>query len=258
MTCTILTYRALLETLDRQNIRFKDSEAGGHGEYCWSTKPLCISEKPFFHAYIVIPVNESLANVEFIGLKANLPHHNVTTALTHTMKKCRPDKVKWLPDMQVPFNQLKRAPYLSMLGGKGALLESLDTRNIRFKDCEAGWQGEYCWSTKTLCFSEKHLFHSYIVLPVNESLVNGTFIGLKATFPHNNDILTPYEGPTPLSNLCGVIFDVTGHFTTTKRWPRFCIHVVSPQSTMGNGVLTRCPPFLVIIWESKDRSPTKL
>ncbi|KAJ7986775.1 hypothetical protein DPEC_G00331880 [Dallia pectoralis] len=129
-------------------------------------------------------------------------------------------------------------------------LETLDRRNIRFKDSEAGRHEEYCWSTKSMYFPENHLFHSYIVLPVNESLVNGELIGLKASPPHHNDIITPYKGPTPLSNLCGFLFDVTGHFTMTKRWPRFCMNVVSKQSIMGNGVLNRCQPFLALIWEN--------
>ncbi|CAB1318218.1 unnamed protein product [Coregonus sp. 'balchen'] len=78
-----------------------------------------------------------------------------------------------------------------------------------------------------------------------------------ATLPHHKDILTPHSGPTLLSNLCGLHFNVTGHFTLTKRWPTFCVQVVPQQSTLGNGVHIRCPPFLVIMWQMQNHSPTK-
>lgn len=134
-----------------------------------------------------------------------------------------------------------------------AMLETQNIPTVRFKDSTAGEHGEYCWSRRTKCSPGESLLHAYIVLPVDVSLVNEETLGLKATLPRHNSILTPHDGPTPLSKLCGLRFDITDQFTVTKRLPTFCVQVVPQQSTLENGIPIRCPPFLVTMWQRLNK-----
>lgn len=124
---------------------------------------------------------------------------------------------------------------------------------LRPSPFSTGEHGEYCWSMRTKCSPGESLIHAYIVLPVDVSLVNEDTLGLKATLPHHNNILTPHNGPTPLSKLCGLRFDITDQFTMTKRSPMFCVQVVPQQSTLENKMPIRCPPFLVTMWQRLNK-----
>ncbi|KAL3042881.1 hypothetical protein OYC64_020740 [Pagothenia borchgrevinki] len=57
------------------------TEGGDPGEYCWSTELKCNIGESFVQAYVVLPVDVSVAGHEMLEVKATVP--SATTLLRH-------------------------------------------------------------------------------------------------------------------------------------------------------------------------------
>ncbi|MFT7815398.1 hypothetical protein AGIG_G21120 [Arapaima gigas] len=126
------------------------------------------------------------------------------------------------------------------------LLEDRDRRTVRFSTSAAGKQGEHCWPTEVMHDLSESLQHAYIVLPVDTELAVQEPLSLRPTCPVHQDALKPHQDAAALCNNCGLIFEVTTFFSSTRSFKVFCIEIV-PQLSHQGGAL-RCPPFLVTTW----------
>ncbi|KAJ3605436.1 hypothetical protein NHX12_027483 [Muraenolepis orangiensis] len=89
MDCTALTFTKKLELGDNRNIRLKDSTEEQHGnlkEYCWPLDLKCIVGERLQRAFVVVPVDLSVASWEHLEVKSTgpvvgtlRPHHGPTT-----------------------------------------------------------------------------------------------------------------------------------------------------------------------------------
>lgn len=65
LTCTGLTYRQVLKRQIKLTIRFRDSDSGEAGEFCWVVHKRCSS---WDKAFVLLPVFESLLNGEMVQI----------------------------------------------------------------------------------------------------------------------------------------------------------------------------------------------
>ncbi|KAJ3605503.1 hypothetical protein NHX12_027549 [Muraenolepis orangiensis] len=89
MDCTALTFTKKLELGDNRNIRLKDSTEEQHGnlkEYCWPLDLKCIVGERLQRAFVVVPMDLSVASWEHLEVKSTgpvvgtlRPHHDPTT-----------------------------------------------------------------------------------------------------------------------------------------------------------------------------------
>ncbi|KAJ3605062.1 hypothetical protein NHX12_027112 [Muraenolepis orangiensis] len=91
MDCTALTplFTKRLELGDNLNIRLKDSTEEQHGnlkEYCWPLNLKCIVGERLQQAFVVVPVDSSVASWKHLEVKSTgpivgtlRPHHGPTT-----------------------------------------------------------------------------------------------------------------------------------------------------------------------------------
>lgn len=69
MTCTAQTYGRMLLMQDTKTVRFKCSDTGDRGEYCWSTRISCSAGESLLQAYVILPVHKSTIGAESPGLQ---------------------------------------------------------------------------------------------------------------------------------------------------------------------------------------------
>lgn len=122
-------------------------------------------------------------------------------------------------------------------------LELQDNRNIRLKDSSEGDLGEYCWSTEIKCTVGESFQHAYVVVPVDTSTVGHEMLEVKTTGP-TASTLPAHNSPTAIAENCGLLYDVTRHFSAENVGTSFCVQVI----TQGDEVL-KCPPYLVTLWQ---------
>ncbi|KAJ3605317.1 hypothetical protein NHX12_027366 [Muraenolepis orangiensis] len=89
MNCTALTFTKKLELGDNLNIRLKDSTEEQHGnlkEYCWPLDLKCLVGERLQRAFVVVPVDSSVALSEHLEVMSTgpimgtlRPHHGPTT-----------------------------------------------------------------------------------------------------------------------------------------------------------------------------------
>nr|XP_033951998.1 uncharacterized protein LOC117456286 [Pseudochaenichthys georgianus] len=79
--CTQMTYHKKLQLEDNHNIRLSYCTEGDPGEYCWSTQLKCNIGESFVQAYVVLPVDVSVAGHEMLEVRATVP--SATPLLRH-------------------------------------------------------------------------------------------------------------------------------------------------------------------------------
>ncbi|MED6260621.1 hypothetical protein ATANTOWER_024512 [Ataeniobius toweri] len=134
-------------------------------------------------------------------------------------------------------------------------LQLRDNHNIRITDSTEGDPGEYCWSSKLKCLTGESFTNAYVVLPVDASAVGNEQLEVKTTGP----IVTPLHtnnSPTTIAESCGLIYEVTSHFTMPSTQTSFCVQVVTQENELGDRFLT-CPPFMITFWQRNPNQPSQ-
>ncbi|KAI1900472.1 hypothetical protein AGOR_G00050290 [Albula goreensis] len=127
------------------------------------------------------------------------------------------------------------------------MLKKREVQTVRFNPTSPAQLGQHCWPTKMKCGLGEHLQNVYIMLPLHDGTPGvKEFIGLRPTFPAQQETLWPHHSQTALSNDCGLPFDVTHMFIASESHPVFCVEIVPPLATLGR--VLKCPPFLVTTW----------
>ncbi|KAG5272783.1 hypothetical protein AALO_G00169250 [Alosa alosa] len=135
----------------------------------------------------------------------------------------------------------------------GRMLLRQDIQTVRFKCSYTGDKGEYCWPTRISCSAGESLLQAYVILPVHKSTISGESPGLQTTSVTHKNLLRPHRGQVPLSDECGLFYNVMDYFGGTKWEPFFCVKVVPHHHILGESM--RCPPFLVTVWQKQNHSP---
>ncbi|KAA0719637.1 hypothetical protein E1301_Tti022482 [Triplophysa tibetana] len=120
---------------------------------------------------------------------------------------------------------------------------------IRFTDSDAGEAGEFCWIFSKRCSSWDEVF---VLLPVNQSLVNGETMEIYITEP-----IQRHTASSRLPEDCGMRFDVTAHLTQQQQQQQqqqappqtLCIRLTS---FLENKL--QCPPFLAMVKNKQKRA----
>ncbi|KAJ8381191.1 hypothetical protein SKAU_G00019690 [Synaphobranchus kaupii] len=137
----------------------------------------------------------------------------------------------------------------------GEMLKKRKVQTVRCNPTSPSEFGQHCWPTQMKCGLGEHLQHVYIMLPLHEGTQGvKDSLGLRPTFPIQQDILRPQHRKTVLSNDCGLRFDVTSPFIASEYQRMFCVEIVPPLSTLGR--VLKCPPFLVTTWLKQHLPPT--
>lgn len=117
---------------------------------------------------------------------------------------------------------------------------------VQFKDSMQGDHGVYCWPVSLHpCRQGQSIDRVFVVLPVNFTTAEEVEVGISPAATklsvHRSLPLVPDE--------CGLLYDVTEHFNTENSESSFCIQLSSQQSVPAHGAL-RCPPYLVVFWQT--------
>jgi len=57
-----------------------------------------------------------------------------------------------------------------------------------------------------------------------------------------------HNGPTTIAESCGLIYEVTPHFSAPNTETSFCVQVVTRENDLADKAL-KCPPYLVTFWQ---------
>ncbi|CAG5867754.1 unnamed protein product [Menidia menidia] len=126
-------------------------------------------------------------------------------------------------------------------------LQLQDKHNIRIKDSTEGVIGEYCWSTELKCTVGESFSSAFVVLPVDVAAVGPEQLAVSATSP-TASVLQAHGRPTTIAESCGLIYEVTPHFSAPGTDTSFCVQVGTQEDEWGDRVL-KCPPYLVTFWQ---------
>lgn len=116
---------------------------------------------------------------------------------------------------------------------------------IQFKDSTQGDHGIHCWSSKVECRVGNSVDRAFVVLPVNVT----TAEQVEVTTSPAAARLSVHPSVPLISDGCGLLYDVTEHFTRENTESSFCIQLSSLQRVPAEGLL-RCPPYLVVFWQT--------
>lgn len=72
LSCTALSYRQITDRQQRLTVRFKDSQPGESGDFCWLIHRRCSS---WDEVLVLLSVNESVPNEEPIQIQTSSPTH---------------------------------------------------------------------------------------------------------------------------------------------------------------------------------------
>lgn len=123
---------------------------------------------------------------------------------------------------------------------------------IQFMYSTQGDNGGHCWSNKFNCRVGESFDRAFVVLPVNMTAAEQMEV---TTSPTASKLSV--HPPLPLiSSNCGLLYDVTKHFTRESTESSVCIQLSIQQHVPEDGVL-RCPPYLAVFWKT-DSSPAQV
>ncbi|XP_062410618.1 uncharacterized protein LOC134101068 [Sardina pilchardus] len=74
-SCTAQTYGRMFLRQDTKTVRFKCSDTGDKGEYCWSTHISCRTGESLLQAYVILPMHKSTISGESPGLQTPSATH---------------------------------------------------------------------------------------------------------------------------------------------------------------------------------------
>ncbi|KAK2872169.1 hypothetical protein QQF64_018259 [Cirrhinus molitorella] len=72
LACTALSYRQIIDRQQKITVRFKDSQPGESGDFCWFVPRRCSTRDEIF---VLLSASEPVPNGESIGLETNSPTH---------------------------------------------------------------------------------------------------------------------------------------------------------------------------------------
>ena len=78
---------------------------------------------------------------------------------------------------------------------------------------------------------------------MDTSTVGHEMLEVKTTGP-TASTLPAHNSPTAIAENCGLLYDVTQHFSAENVGTSFCVQVI----TQGDEVL-KCPPYMVTLWQ---------
>lgn len=87
LSCTALSYRQIADRQQRLTVRFKDSQPGESGDFCWFIDRRCSTRDEIF---VLLSVNESVPNGESIQIQTNSPTHLIPVQ-SHNSPSVIPD-----------------------------------------------------------------------------------------------------------------------------------------------------------------------
>lgn len=119
------------------------------------------------------------------------------------------------------------------------------TPTIQFKDSREGDLGGHCWSVKFKCRIGESFDRAFVILPVN----NTTAGQIEVTASDDAVKLNVHPSLPLISDNCGLLYDVTMHFSRENAEGSFCIQLSLQQHVPRDEVL-RCPPYLVVFWKT--------